>query len=214
LAYEILETGPVEVRVHLWCQCRIAPLKIDRWMSLRLGEAALHMEHAVTNVSVAEGEFEFLWGLHPGFAISPGMHIELPAESVTVDRAVRTSVRGCDYVWPHFVDVDGEAIDMRLSRGGGRYLAAALCPSQGRLAGANGHARKDWNRPGLPVGGLLLFVDMAGLRRMARALLRRDRGLERLSREAGGGSLIRPVLPPGAGTDPQGSNEAGCIRGP
>ena len=117
-SYEILERGPLEVCVHMWCMCRVAPLKIDRWMSLRSGEAVLHMEHVVTNVSVAEGEFEFMWGLHPGFAINPGMRIDLPAEDVTVDRASPDFRPGAaTYVWPHFVDVDGRTIDMRLVQG-------------------------------------------------------------------------------------------------
>jgi hypothetical protein len=87
-------------------------------MSLRLGEAALHMGHVVTNVSVAKGEFEFLWGLHPGFAINPDMRIDLPAGSVTVDPASPDFSPGRPtYAWPRFLDVHGRTIDMRLVEG-------------------------------------------------------------------------------------------------
>ena len=59
-----------------------------------------------------------MWGLHPGFAISPEMRIDLPAENVTVDRASPDFRPGAaTYAWPYFLDVDGRTIDMRLVEG-------------------------------------------------------------------------------------------------
>ena len=117
-SYEILERGPSEVRLHLWCMCRVAPLKAERWMSIRSGEAVLQMEHAVTNISEGAGDVDFLWGLHPGFAINPDMRIDLPAGSVTVDAASPDFSPGHPtYAWPHFSDVDGRTIDMRFVQG-------------------------------------------------------------------------------------------------
>ena len=113
-SYEVRERGPEEVSLHLWCPCRIAPLLVERWISLRSGEAAIHMAHRVTNVSASGAPFEFIWGLHPGLALDPHMRIDLPAGQMAVDPASPDyHPRGAAYEWPYFVDPEGHEVDMR-----------------------------------------------------------------------------------------------------
>ena len=114
-SYEVEAWGPEEITVHMWCPCRVAPLLVERWMSLRSGEALIHMAHKVTNVSASAEPFEFLWGLHPGLALNPNMRIDLPAGQMAVDETSPDySPERPSYEWPEFTDPDGHTVDMRV----------------------------------------------------------------------------------------------------
>jgi hypothetical protein len=114
-SYEVEERGPEEVTLHLWCPCRVAPLLVERWITLRSGEAVVHVSHKVTNISASGEPFEFIWGLHPGFALNPEMRINLPAGQVVVDEASPDyNPDGSSYAWPYFTDPDGHQVDMRV----------------------------------------------------------------------------------------------------
>jgi len=102
------------IEVHLWCSTIIAPLRVERWDSLRAGERCLRSRHKVTNIGL-EG-CEFIWGLHPGFAINPHCRIDLPAGEVFIEESLpndRLGTRGTTYTWPFAQTREGQTVDMR-----------------------------------------------------------------------------------------------------
>jgi hypothetical protein len=113
--YDIQQRGPREVEVHLWRNAPISPLRVDRWMSLRQGEPLVHMRHRITNVSHLP--FEFLWGIHPCWDVSPGTRFDLPAGEMLIEDSApeaRLGPKGTRYNWPYAVEAaTGRAVDMR-----------------------------------------------------------------------------------------------------
>lgn len=113
--YEIQQRHQDEVVVHLRRPLIISPLIVERWISLRQGEAMLRFRHKITNVGYTA--VEFLWGLHPGFAINSDCRIDLPAGEMFVQESVpndRLGSAGTRYHWPDAVDRNGNRIDMRI----------------------------------------------------------------------------------------------------
>lgn len=68
----------------------------------------LHFRHRITNTGFQP--FEFLWGLHPGFAITPDYRIDLPAAEVQIEESLpssRLGKPGTHYTWPFATDNEG-----------------------------------------------------------------------------------------------------------
>jgi hypothetical protein len=113
--YEIQNRSTTEVSVYLQRPLIISPLIVERWISLRQGEKMLRFHHKITNTGNAA--FEFLWGLHPGFAITPDYRIDLPAQEIIVQESTpdaRLGEPGTRYIWPYASDSTGRQIDMRM----------------------------------------------------------------------------------------------------
>jgi hypothetical protein len=113
--YDIVQRGPAEVEVHLWRTTPISPLRIDRWMKLRADQPVLHMRHRVTNLGGSP--FDFMWGLHPAWAVSAHHRIDLPAAEVIIEESLpdaHLGARGTRYTWPYAADrLTGRPADMR-----------------------------------------------------------------------------------------------------
>lgn len=112
--YEILERDDEKVCIHLWRPLIISPLLVERWVSLKRSESMLHLQHKITNIG--NSNFEFIWGLHPGFSINPDCRIDLPAEEMFIDESLpndRLGKRGTIYKWPYAADREGKQVDMR-----------------------------------------------------------------------------------------------------
>jgi len=114
--YEVESTGPDVARVHLWAQGIITPLRIDKWLELRPGEAVVRGRHRVENVGF--GQVDFMWGIHPGFAIRPGGRVQAPARSAVFwEGAPDPGVgQGFRYAWPDFPTGSGSVIDLSVAR--------------------------------------------------------------------------------------------------
>lgn len=115
---EIEKRGPDEVCLYLRRPLVISPLVVERRVVLRAGERALRFRHKITNVGRAA--FDFIWGLHPGFAINPDCRIDLPAGEMLVEESApeaRLGERGTRYAWPYARDKAGNQVDMRLVPG-------------------------------------------------------------------------------------------------
>lgn len=113
--WEITCCTPEKVEIHLTCDTIIAPLRVERWLSLSRGDSFLIMRHKVTNTGY--GSTDFLWGIHPAFAIQPGFRIDLPARTVWVAEsspANHLGERGSTYQWPYVTAADGSILDMRV----------------------------------------------------------------------------------------------------
>lgn len=114
--YRIEEPGPAVARVHLWAEGIVTPLRLDRWLELRAGEPMVHGRHRVTNLGFEPQDF--MWGIHPAFAIRPGARIQAPAtEAVFWEGHPSLGVgQGTTYPWPDFRTGDGKVIDNSTAR--------------------------------------------------------------------------------------------------
>lgn len=114
--YELEDRGPGTARVHLWAEGIITPLRLDRWLELRPGEPVLRGRHRISNVGYLPTDF--IWGIHPGFAVRPGARIQAPA-AVGVFWDGHPSLGaspGLAYRWPEFPLGDGRVIDNSVAR--------------------------------------------------------------------------------------------------
>lgn len=113
-SYEISTKDDDEVQVHLWRNTIIAPLKAEKWITLREGERMGRFHHRITNTG--KSDFEFIWGIHPSFAVDPNFRIDIPAGEVFIEESIpddRLGKRGTVYEWPYAVDRYGSKVDMR-----------------------------------------------------------------------------------------------------
>jgi len=113
--YEVLSREDDNVSAHLWRTTVIAPLLVEKWITLRGGEAMLRLRHRITNLGPSE--FKFLWGIHPALAISPSSRIDIPAEDVLIEESLpndRLGGRNTTYEWPYAIDREGRRVDMRV----------------------------------------------------------------------------------------------------
>jgi len=112
--YQIRKISDTEVCLYLRRPLIISPLVIERWISLREGDMTLNFRHRITNTGTTP--FEFLWGLHPGFAITPDYRIDIPAGEMQIEESVpdnRLGMSGTHYNWPYAADKNGNMVDMR-----------------------------------------------------------------------------------------------------
>jgi galactose mutarotase-like enzyme len=114
-SYEIEKDAGNEVTVHLSRNAVIAPLRVERWVTLRGHGSVVEMRHKITNVGY--GDFEFLWGIHPGLALTPSSRIDIPTSKVLIDESSpnnRLGAQGSYYTWPNAKTKTGEVVDMRI----------------------------------------------------------------------------------------------------
>lgn len=113
--YEIIKRNGDEVTVYLRRSLIISSLVVERWITLRRGEKMLRFRHRITNEG--KNETEFLWGLHPGFAINSNCRIDIPAGEMLVEESLpnnRLGIHGTKYQWPFALDQNGNQIDMHI----------------------------------------------------------------------------------------------------
>jgi hypothetical protein len=113
--YQIQKISDTEVSLYIRRPLIISPLIVERWISLKQDEPALDFRHRITNPGFTP--FEFLWGIHPGFNITPDYRIDLPAGEVQIEESVpdnRLGKPGSKYTWPFALDKGRNQIDMRI----------------------------------------------------------------------------------------------------
>ncbi|RPI03366.1 MAG: DUF5107 domain-containing protein [Calditrichaeota bacterium] len=112
--YEIQNRGSDQVTAYLRRPLIISPLIVERWITLRQHEMMLRFRHRITNSG--NKAFDFIWGLHPGFAVNSDCRIDLPAGAMIIDESVpddRLGAKGTKYQWPFARDRNGHRVDMR-----------------------------------------------------------------------------------------------------
>jgi hypothetical protein len=113
--YAIEENSPKRITIHLWRTTIISPLLVERWMSLSDDRSVIDMSHKITNLGYAD--FQFLWGIHPGIAVTRSSRIDLPPCKVIVEESMpnnRLGIKGTTYEWPYAKTRDGKTVDMRI----------------------------------------------------------------------------------------------------
>jgi len=114
-SWEVQNDTAEEVTLHLWRSTIIAPLRIDKWLTLRKDSSALFVKHRITNLS--HRKERFLWGIHPSFDVTPDFRIDTPAEKVVIVYSRpddRLGKPGSSYRWPYVQNRNGEKEDMRV----------------------------------------------------------------------------------------------------
>jgi Domain of unknown function (DUF5107) len=98
--------------VSLSCRTPISGFRLERRITLRAGETAVHTEHRLTN----EGRdtFPFLWKMHPAFRVSSDCRIDFPPMTVELEPAFTASLTGASatFPWP-YADTPEGRIDLR-----------------------------------------------------------------------------------------------------
>jgi len=112
----IVDEGPARARVHLSAGGIITPIRLDRWMEVRPGEPFVRSRHRMTNVGFES--VDFMWGIHPGIAVRPGMRIEVPG-GAAVYADGHESMDACPGVrfdWPDLPLRGGGTLDLSQTR--------------------------------------------------------------------------------------------------
>jgi hypothetical protein len=115
-AYEIVDRSPARVAVRLSVGGVITPVRVERHLELRAGEPFLRATYQITNVG--PDPVPYIWGLHPGVAVRPGMRIELPAGRATfMEGHPNVGVAaGTSFAWPLLPRPAGSRLDVSLTQ--------------------------------------------------------------------------------------------------
>ena len=113
--WEVLEGGPQRVRIRLWCDGPITPARVEKSITLEQASPLVRFEHRITNTGTLP--FDFNWGIHPAFAVTPDSRIDLPACWGVVEEAVGAALGqvGASFHWPFMPIAEGESRDLRVS---------------------------------------------------------------------------------------------------
>lgn len=107
------EAGDDSATVSLTCETPISAFRLERRLTLRGDEAALHTSHRLTNRGL--DDFPFLWKMHPAFRVSADCRIDFPPMKVELEPAFTASLSGAPdrFAWP-YADTPEGRIDLRV----------------------------------------------------------------------------------------------------
>lgn len=107
---------PDVVTAKLTCRLLKVPLVIEKRLTLRTGEAILHIDERITNESPMT--IDYMWGHHPAFGapwLSKDCVLDVPAGKIAVhsfdDDPDKRFPHGAEYEWPNMTTVSGEIVD-------------------------------------------------------------------------------------------------------
>jgi hypothetical protein len=113
--YEITSREPSLVEVHLWRHTPISPLRLDRWVAISQDQPIIRMRHRIKNLG--HDRFDFLWGLHPCWDVSPSSRFDIPAGEMLIEDSApsnRLGPKGTRYTWPYASEaLTGRQVDVR-----------------------------------------------------------------------------------------------------
>jgi hypothetical protein len=96
----------------------IAPVRVERTLTLRDDEPVLTARYRITSLDVRP--LPYTWGIHPVFAVTPDHRIDVPADRMLVGVSSDPSMgsEGAGYDWPSLPDpsAPGGLRDMRRAR--------------------------------------------------------------------------------------------------
>ena len=78
--YELLAASRGEAAIRMWVDCHLMPLRLERVLRIRAGQAAVLLDETITNRSGIP--IDFMWGHHPYFGkpvLEAGSRIISPA---------------------------------------------------------------------------------------------------------------------------------------
>jgi hypothetical protein len=112
-SWEILEDSPQRVMVHLWCDGPITTARVEKTITLEARSPIVRFDHRITNTGTFP--FDFNWGIHPAFSVTPASRIDLPNPHGVVAEAVGGVLGdvGTTFTWPYVPAHNGEMGDLR-----------------------------------------------------------------------------------------------------
>lgn len=111
--WEVIEGGPQQVQVRLWCDGPITTARVEKRITLEAKSRIVHFEHRITNTGVLP--FDFNWGIHPAFSVTQECRIDLPGCRGVVAEAAGGKLGDIEttFTWPKLSDRNGEVSDLR-----------------------------------------------------------------------------------------------------
>ena len=99
----------------------ITPARVEKSVTLDAGAPVLRMRHRIT--SLGYKSFDFVWGTHPAWNVSPGDVLRVPATTGYVGEASCASlgVAGQRYDWPLMPVADGTVDMSRVPSASGEF---------------------------------------------------------------------------------------------
>jgi galactose mutarotase-like enzyme len=103
-----------EVCLYATVSTPIMPARFERWLRLRADEPVVRAHYRIT--SLGPGPLDFIWGVHPAFAVTTAHRIDLPPCHGLVGQSSGPALgeAGQSYEWPYLPLADGRQIDMRI----------------------------------------------------------------------------------------------------
>jgi len=74
--YQVLQHGPQEVEIYLRLRGTTVSALLERWITLKAGQARLFFRHRITNTG--SDSLNFLWKLHPALAVNENCRVDVP----------------------------------------------------------------------------------------------------------------------------------------
>jgi len=109
--WEVTTRQPEEVTVHLWRSGVVTNTVVERWLTLRSGDAHFSTRYRICNAGPKP--LDFLWKLHPALATRPGARIDLPASLVHPEASFNDRLGAHPFAWPAGRDRQGDPLDLR-----------------------------------------------------------------------------------------------------
>lgn len=111
--FALVKASEEEVTVHLWVDTAVHDSRMEKWITLRRGEAKLRFRHRLTNRG--NQDMPFLWKLHAAVAVNEHSRIDLGAKTMYIEDFGPTRIgrTGVQYEWPYAIDDQGNQVDMR-----------------------------------------------------------------------------------------------------
>lgn len=109
---QILKHGPQEVELYLSLRCTTISALVEKWITLREGEARLFFRHRITNTGPEK--INFLWKLHPALAVNENCRVDVPGrQGEFVDSAwSRLEDPHLTFDWPLAKNHSGQTADL------------------------------------------------------------------------------------------------------
>ncbi len=107
-----------EVEAYLSVEGYRYPLRVEKRISMKSGDAKIRIDEKITNMS--SQDLEFSWLHHPAFGepfLAPGCRVYVPAREVVVrgvEEAPYGRLREGRYSWPKVLDRSGVEVDLSI----------------------------------------------------------------------------------------------------
>lgn len=109
--WHLLQNTGEEVTIALEHRGIVIPTRFRKLVTLRAGEAALHLTYTISNDG--PHPLDLHWKTHPALPVAPGATIHLPARTVLDEPGFGEVFREREFAWSHATRQSGEPLDLR-----------------------------------------------------------------------------------------------------
>src|SRR5260370_25634034 len=100
--------------VHLWCDGTTTTARVEKTITLEARSQIVRFDHRITNTGTFP--FDFNWGIHPAFSVTPASRIDLPNPHGVMAHAVGGVLADLDttFTLPYIPEHNCEIRDLPL----------------------------------------------------------------------------------------------------